>query len=224
MCGIAGLFDSEGLRIDPRRMEAALELMKRRGPDSSGSWNDTHAYFGHRRLAIVDLSAAGHQPMVSSDGRYVITYNGEIYNHAELRKDLSPEGGWRGSSDTETLLAAYAAWGTDCLARLNGMFAFAIWDRVERRLFVARDRLGVKPLYYAARGSLVAFASRPGALRALDERLNSPMDGEALRLYLELGYIPAPYALHEGIRKLLPAHFLVADERGVRVARYWDFL
>ena len=223
MCGIAGLYDRKGLVADPDRMAAALDLMRRRGPDSSGVWHDNLAHLGHRRLAIVDLSAAGHQPMLSPDGRYVITFNGEIFNHAELRPQLSPEGGWRGTSDTETLLAAYQRWGADCLSRLNGMFAFAIWDRVERRLFLARDRLGVKPLYYAARDSLVAFASRPGALRALDERLNSPMDPAALRLYLELGYIPAPYALHLGVRKLPAAHYLVADERGVRVARWWDF-
>ncbi|MEJ0087424.1 MAG: asparagine synthase (glutamine-hydrolyzing) [Pseudomonadota bacterium] len=223
MCGIAGLFDSQGLAADADRMQAALELMRRRGPDSAGTWQDDRVLFGHRRLAIVDLSPAGHQPMISAEGRYVITFNGEIYNHAELRNELAPVGGWRGSSDTETLLAAYQAWGPECLARLNGMFAFAIWDRVEKRLFVARDRLGVKPLYYAERGSLIAFASRPGALRALDERLHSPMDGNALRVYLELGYIPAPLALHEGVRKLPPAHYLLADERGVRVVRYWDF-
>ncbi len=223
MCGIAGIIDSSGLASDAGRMCAALDTMKRRGPDSSGVWNDEHAHFGHRRLAIVDLSATGHQPMLSPDGRYVITFNGEIYNHAELRQELTPTGGWRGTSDTETLLSAYQAWGTGCLARLNGMFAFAIWDRVERRLFLARDRLGVKPLYYAQRASCVAFASRPGALRALDGRLDSPMDPQALRMYLELGYIPAPLALHLGVRKLPPAHYLLADDKGVRVARYWDF-
>ncbi len=223
MCGIAGLYDGNGLSADPDRMGTALDLMRRRGPDSSGTWHDGHAHLGHRRLAIVDLSATGHQPMLSADGRFVITFNGEIYNHAELRAQLDPSGGWRGTSDTETLLAAYERWGNDCLARLNGMFAFAIWDRVARRLFLARDRLGVKPLYYAHRDSFVAFASRPGALRALDERLNSPMDPAALQLYLELGYVPAPYALHMGIRKLPAAHYLVADDGGVRVARYWDF-
>lgn len=223
MCGIAGIFDSRGHGPDPERMSAALELMRRRGPDSSGTWHDEHAHFGHRRLAIVDLSAAGHQPMLSADGRYVITYNGEIYNHAQLRAELNPAGGWRGTSDTETLLAAYEAWGIECLSRLNGMFAFAILDRQEKRLFLARDRLGVKPLYYAERGSFLAFASRPGALRALDARLNSPMDPTALRLYLELGYVPAPFALYEGVHKLPPAHYLVADESGVRSARYWDF-
>src|SRR5262249_37539827 len=141
--------------------------LRRRGPDDSGTWSDSQVRLGHRRLAVVDLSPAGHQPMESADGRYVIVFNGEIYNHAELRPELSPEGGWRGTSDTETLLAAYDAWGVNCLKRINGMFAFAIWDRRERRLFLARDRLGVKPLYYSARHSQFVFASRPGAILPL---------------------------------------------------------
>jgi asparagine synthase (glutamine-hydrolysing) len=223
MCGIAGLFDSAGMRADPDRMAAALALMQRRGPDGGGAWHDTHAHLGHRRLAIVDLSSAGQQPMVSGDGRFVITFNGEIYNHRALRAECEPAGGWRGSSDTETLLAAYARWGVECLSRLNGMFAFAIWDRVERRLFVARDRMGVKPLYWAQRGTLVAFASRPGPLRALDPRFASSMSLTALRMYLELGYVPAPLALHDGVHKLLAGHYLLADARGARVVRYWDF-
>jgi asparagine synthase (glutamine-hydrolysing) len=223
MCGIAGLFDSADLRPDSGQMQAALELMSRRGPDSSGVWHDGHAQLGHRRLAIVDLSPAGHQPMVSADGRYVITFNGEIYNHQSLRAECEPDGGWRGTSDTETLLAAYARWGAACLERCNGMFAFAIWDRQARRLFVGRDRMGVKPLYWAQRGSLLAFASRPGALRALDARFESPMNLSALRMFLELGYVPAPLALHDGVHKLSAGHYLVADASGVRVVRYWDF-
>ena len=223
MCGIAGLFDSSGLAADAGRMDAALDLMRRRGPDGAGTWHDSHAHLGHRRLSIVDLSPAGSQPMLSADGRFAITFNGEIYNHLELRCQLDPEGGWRGTSDTETLLAAYARWGSDCLGHLNGMFAFAIYDRRERRLFVARDRLGVKPLYYCARGTFIAFASRPGALRALDARINSPMNPHALGAYLQLGYIPAPLAFHQGVSKLPAAHHLEADERGVRVTRYWDF-
>lgn len=223
MCGIAGLFDSEGLRAEPARMTAALERMRRRGPDDSGVWSDHHVNLGHRRLAIVDLSPSGHQPMVCSEERFVIVFNGEIYNHLELRSELEPPGGWRGTSDTETLLAAYRKWGADCLARLNGMFAFAIWDRAERRLFVARDRLGVKPLYYSQRGRLLGFASRPGALRALHADFESSINPVALRMYLEVGYVPAPLALHMGVNKLPPAHYLLADESGVRCVRYWDY-
>jgi asparagine synthase (glutamine-hydrolysing) len=224
MCGIAGLFDRAGMAHDPQRMRQALERLKLRGPDDAGVWYDEYVHFGHRRLAVLDLSPAGAQPRESADGRHVIVFNGEIYNHLELRSQMpAPAGGWRGHSDTETLLEAYIEWGPDCLQRLNGMFAFAIWERDSRRLFAARDRLGVKPLYYAQRGTRLAFASRPGALRALDPSSVGGIDEQALRAYLELGYIPAPLALHQGVRKLSPAHYLVADDRGVRLTRYWDF-
>jgi asparagine synthase (glutamine-hydrolysing) len=178
---------------------------------------------GHRRLAVVDLSPAGHQPMESHDGRYVIVFNGEIYNHGELRPLLTPPNGWRGTSDTETLLEAYRAWGVDCLQRLNGMFAFAIWDRLEKRMFLARDRMGVKPLYYGYRDRLFAFGSRPGPVAPLLGTAGGEPDPEALRLYLELGYIPAPLSYYRHVRKLRPGHYMLVDGRGLRIARYWDY-
>jgi len=178
---------------------------------------------GHRRLAIVDLSPAGHQPMVSDDGRYVIVFNGEIYNHALLRSSLQPAAGWRSASDTETLLEAYRAWGVDCLGRLNGMFAFAIWDRQELRLFVARDRMGVKPLYYGFRDGTFTFGSRPGAIVPLLGSSGTEPDMEALRVYLELGYIPAPLSFYRHIRKLLPGHYMLVSQRNLRTVRYWDY-
>jgi asparagine synthase (glutamine-hydrolysing) len=161
--------------------------------------------------------------MESSDRRYVIVFNGEIYNHAELRPRLSPHNGWRSTSDTETLLEAYRAWGVECLERINGMFAFAIWDRTERSLFVARDRLGVKPLYYTEKDGQFGFASRPGALNLLfdDGALN--IDPEALRVYLEIGYVPAPLSFHRDMSKLPAGHYLLVNARGVRRVRYWDF-
>jgi asparagine synthase (glutamine-hydrolysing) len=223
MCGIAGLFDPEGIPDDPEPMRRSLERLRLRGPDDGRVWREDRVVLGHRRLAIVDLSDAGSQPMQSADGRHVIVFNGEIYNHAELRQELAPVGGWRGGSDTETLLEAFRAWGVDCLRRINGMFAFAIWDRQQQRLFAARDRLGVKPLYYAQANGGLGFASRPGALRVLDPAFAGAIDEQALRSYLELGYIPAPFALHQGIRKLSAAHYLLADARGVRVNRYWDY-
>ena len=161
--------------------------------------------------------------MESSDRRYVIVFGGEIYNHAELRPRLSPQNGWRGSSDTETLLEAYRAWGVDCLHRLNGMFAFAIWDRTERTLFVARDRMGVKPLYYSDRNGQFGFSSRPGALNMLLADGALIVDHEALRVYLEMGYVPAPLSFHRDIRKLPAGHYLLVNARGVRRVRYWDF-
>ncbi len=178
---------------------------------------------GHRRLAIVDLSPSGHQPMESSDRRYVIVFNGEIYNHRELRPRLKPRGDWRGTSDTETLIEAYRAWGAECLQHINGMFAFAIWDRTERTLFIARDRMGVKPLYYYERDGTFGFGSRPGALTMLINGGALDIDPEGLRVYLELGYIPSPLSFHRDIRKLPPAHYVLASARGVRRVRYWDY-
>ena len=223
MCGILGLYNRSGLRKNPELFASALDRLKLRGPDDAGLWQDESVILGHRRLAIVDLSATGHQPMESADKRYTIVFNGEIYNHRELRRRLNPGRSWSGTSDTETLLETYRAWGVDCLKSLNGMFAFAIWDRAERTLFVARDRMGVKPLYYFDHGGEFGFASRPGALNHLlgDGSLN--IDPEAFRVYLELGYIPAPLSFHRHVRKLPAGCFLLVNGRGLRRVRYWDF-
>ena len=223
MCGILGLLDRDGRLPEPGLFSQCLEKIRNRGPDDVGVWSDSLMRLGHRRLAVVDLSAAGHQPMESADGRFVIVFNGEIYNHASLRPDLDPPGGWRSTSDTETLLEAFRAWGVNCLQRLNGMFAFAIWDKQERRLFLARDRMGVKPLYHASLGSTFAFASRPGALLPLLGPEAAEPDPGALRLYLELGYIPAPLSYYRHIRKLRPGHYALVDSTGVKIARYWDY-
>jgi asparagine synthase (glutamine-hydrolysing) len=223
MCGIVGVFNHSGRLPDAELFAKCVHRLRDRGPDDSGLWHDSVVRLGHRRLAIVDLSAAGHQPMESSDGRFVITFNGEIFNHADLRSELQPRGGWRGHSDTETLLEAYRAWGAACLQRLNGMFAFGIWDRLERKLFVARDRLGVKPLYYGWRSGSFAFASRPGVLTRLLGDSTGDVDSQALRLYLELGYIPAPLSFYQHIRKLRAGHYLIADGSEPHVVRYWDY-
>ncbi len=216
------MYNSGGIAPPGAAFAAALDRLRPRGPDDWGTWHDERVALGHRRLSIVDLSPTGHQPMVSSDRRYTMVFNGEIYNHRDLRRLLSPRDGWRGTSDTETLLEAYRAWGVNCLGRLNGMFAFAIWDGSERTLFAARDRMGVKPLYYAERDGNFAFASRPSALTTLlDEDLD--IDAEALRAYLELGYVPAPLSFHRGIRKLPPAHYVLVNAQGTRRVRYWDF-
>ena len=223
MCGIVGVFHSGGRLPESDLFASSVQRLQRRGPDDSGLWSDKLVRLGHRRLSVVDVSAAGHQPMESADGRFVIVFNGEIYNHAELRKQLAPPGGWRGTSDTETLLEAYREWGIACLTHLNGMFAFAIWDQVERRLFVARDRLGVKPLYHAWQGGAFLFASRPGALVPLLTSSAAEIDPAALRIYLELGYIPAPMSLYRQVRKLLPGHYMLVDRAGPRIIRYWDY-
>jgi asparagine synthase (glutamine-hydrolysing) len=223
MCGILGLFNPTGVLPPSDAFDSALERLKLRGPDDSGTWRDECVLLGHRRLAIVDLSPTGHQPMESADRRYVIVFNGEIYNHRELRPRLIPRSDWRGTSDTETLIEAYRTWGVDCLKHINGMFAFAIWDRTERTLFVARDRMGVKPLYYFEQNGTFGFGSRPGALSMLVSDGSLEIDPEGLRVYLELGYIPAPLAFHRHVRKLPAGHYLLVNARGVRRVRYWDF-
>ncbi len=223
MCGIVGLVSRDGWMPDPDERNAALERLQRRGPDDSSQWNESGVWLGHRRLAILDPTPSGRQPMESGDGRYLIVFNGEIYNHRDLRPQLSPIGGWRSESDTETLLEAYRRWGSDCLGHLNGMFAFGIWDRHERSLFLARDRMGVKPLYYGVTPKGFAFASRPGALVALFGGDGLEPDSAAIRAYLELGYVPAPLSMYREVRKLAPGHFLRLDSRGTRIVRYWDF-
>src|ERR1700730_6997743 len=223
MCGILGLYNPTGALPPPDAFDSALDRLKLRGPDDSGAWRDECVLLGHRRLAIVDLSPAGHQPMESSDRRYVIVFNGEIYNHRELRPRLNPRSAWRGSSDTETLMEAYRTWGVECLQHINGMFAFAIWDRTEQSLFIARDRMGVKPLYYYDRNGKFGFGSRPGALSMLVGKGSLEVYPEALRVYLKLGYIPAPLSFHRDIRKLQAGHYLLVHARGVRRVGYWDF-
>jgi asparagine synthase (glutamine-hydrolysing) len=161
--------------------------------------------------------------MTDVSGRYVIVYNGEIYNFKDLREELGrDDNSWVSDSDTEVILAAYAAWGAGCVKRLNGMFAFAIWDRAEKVFFAARDRMGIKPFYYHASPRGFVFASRPRAIFALQPALSRSIDEQALRYHLECGYIPAPYSIHQEIRKLPPAHYLTAGTDGVRITRYWD--
>lgn len=224
MCGIVGQVSLAGIPPAAERLAEAAARLKNRGPDDSGVWSEGSIALAHRRLAILDISAAGHQPMHSPDGRYVIVFNGEIYNFLELRRELdSDESHWGSRSDTEVVLAAYARWGVACLSRFRGMFAFAIWDRLEKRLFAARDRMGVKPFYYHTGTRDFLFASRPRALFALEPELNSDIDPQALRFYLEIGFIPAPWSFHPGIRKLPPAHYLLLDRDGLKIERYWDY-
>lgn len=224
MCGIVGAIDYSGSHDFGQKISAAADSISARGPDSAGVWSEGCASLAHRRLAILDTSIGGQQPMLSRCGRYVVVYNGEIYNFQELKLILDGEGiAWKSNSDTEVLLAAYVKWGAACLTRFRGMFAFAIWDRVERTLFAARDRLGVKPFYYRVGDKNFSFASRPRALFALHPGLASTIDSQGLRLYLDLGFIPEPWTFHEGMRKLPPAHFIVFSESGIRIERYWDF-
>lgn len=205
MCGIVGLVGKEGM--EPKTVAAAAKALWRRGPDDDSIWVGVGAAFGHRRLAVIDPSSAGHQPMVSSDSRYVIVFNGEIYNHMEIRNELG-DMSWKGHSDTETVLAAYTRWGVECLKKFHGMFDFAIWDKVEQQLFAARDRMGVKPFYYHHDASVFAFASRPRALFKLLPTLSDEFDIQGLRYYLQCGYFPTAYSIYNSVNKLPPAHYL----------------
>lgn len=202
---------------------AMTETMWRRGPDDQQEWVDVHAgiALGHRRLRIIDLSPAGLQPMESPSGRYVIAFNGEIYNFKSLRQQL-PDVAWRGSSDTEVLLAAIDEWGLEtALKRSNGMFAFGLWDRQDRELWLARDRIGEKPLYFGKVGGAFAFASELKPLNVLRRRLGTDVaiDRESLAQLLEFQYIPAPRSIFSGISKLLPGCFVRA---GDEPKPYWS--
>ena len=200
-----------------------------RGPDDEGFWADptSGVAFCHRRLSIVDLSPLGHQPMASPTGRFTITFNGEIYNHNTLRAELRSRGfSFRGGSDTEVLLAALEEWGIDgTVARARGMFAFGAWDRHERKLYLARDRFGEKPLYYAQFPGVLLFGSELKALRA-HPAWNAPVDRDALAQFLRFGYFPAPHTVYRGVRKVMPGSVLTIQvaERGLSLSEkpYWQ--
>jgi len=231
MCGIAGFFGGGPFngQSDEALATAMAHRILYRGPDDGGVWCDSEARIGlgHRRLAIVDLSAAGHQPMFSRNGRYVIAFNGEIYNHLDLRDQLG-EQAWRGHSDTETLLAGFDAWGIrQTVERSVGMFAFAVWDKAERTLTLGRDRLGEKPLYYGWQGEgsqrSFLFGSELEALRA-HPAFTPEIDRGALSLLLRHAYVPAPYSIYRGIAKLEPGSLLTVSLRQPtpEIQTYWS--
>ena len=219
MCGLIGATGA-GHPASEARAAAAISTLGWRGPDDRGLWSEQETVLAHCRLSIIDLSPGGHQPMASADGRYVLIYNGEIYNYRELRAELG--GDWRSDSDSEVILRAYARWGKAFLQRLRGMFALGIWDRREKRLLLARDRLGVKPLYYAERNGTVLFASRPQALFAYDPALPTDIDLAGLSLYLEAGYFPAPFTLYSEVRKLPAGHLLEFAGGRTSTEVYWN--
>ena len=231
MCGIAGI-----IVADPDKyISSMLRTIEHRGRDDEGMWtseaiDDTgrRVCFGHRRLAIIDTSSAGHQPMLSADGRYVITFNGEIYNYRELREELKSKGfEFRTNTDTEVLLAAFAEWGADCLPRLNGMFAFAVWDHQEQTLTLARDHAGIKPLYYAylpgknGHASSFIFASEIKAILATG-LIERAVDTEGLHQFLTFLWVPDPNTLFKGIKTLPPAHVLTLRDDEIKTSEWWD--
>lgn len=232
MCGIAGFLAQSRLDASAGHvLRSMTDKIRHRGPDDEGSWIDYEAgvALGHRRLSIIDLSSAGHQPMLSHSGRYVIVYNGEIYNYRDIRFELENNGAapsWRGHSDTEVLLASVEHWGFEkTLQRLNGMFAFALWDRQQRQLFLARDRLGEKPLYYGNFNGVFLFGSELKSTLA-HPSFCKDINRDALSLYLRHNYIPSPYCIWRGLHKLPPAHYLVikgGDQDIGSPQCYWNF-
>jgi asparagine synthase (glutamine-hydrolysing) len=223
MCGIAGRFNYDPLRLVSRPvLEAMTDAMTHRGPDASGYYSAPGVGLGHRRLSIIDLST-GDQPLANEDGTIWTVFNGEIYNFAEVRAELLAHGHrFRTGSDTEVIVHGYEQWGERCVDKFRGMFAFAVWDARARRLMLARDRVGVKPLYYAELpGRGIVFGSE---LKALLEDPEVPREWrpDAIDAYLTLLYIPAPATIYKGIHKLEPGHVLIAEKGSVRTSRYWD--
>lgn len=226
MCGITGIVNLNGEPVSPVILRRMTDTLTHRGPDGEGFYTDSCIGLGHRRLAIIDLSPAGHQPMVTADGQYVLTYNGEIHNFQELRRELEEHGyQFHSRTDTEVLLYAYTQWGEAALTRLNGMFAFAIWDRQRQELFLARDRYGIKPLYYTQRGQSFFFGSEIKAMLA-HPACDVELDKEALLEYFTFQNFFTDRTLFAGIR-LLPAGCFMRVALGAQMygssQRYWDY-
>ncbi len=222
MCGICGIFEYERWTDIPAEVVHRMnQTMIHRGPDDGGVFAGPGIGLGHRRLSIIDL-AGGHQPMSNEDGTVWVLLNGEIYNYPELRAELLQRGHkFATQSDTEAIVHFYEDYGEDCFARLRGMFAIALWDSKNRKVVLARDRVGKKPLFYAADGKRILFGSELKALLASNS-LSREMDEQALSDYFSFGYIPAPKTIYRSVRKVMPGHYLVASASGVRETRYWD--
>jgi asparagine synthase (glutamine-hydrolysing) len=222
MCGICGIYEFDRRESFPHEVIRKMtDTIVHRGPDDEGFYTDAGVGFGFRRLSIIDVSG-GHQPISNEDGSLWVMLNGEIYNYPELRRELDSKGHrFTTRSDTETIVHLYEEYGEKCFERLRGMFAIALWDSRERKLLLARDRLGKKPLYYASDGRRLVFGSELKALLAAGN-VNLEVDPQALSDYFSFGYIPAPKTIYRSVRKLQPGHYLVASRTGVKEERYWD--
>jgi len=229
MCGIAGILDNKA-KISPENISTALSRMlngiKHRGPDDRGeekilSKNGINVYLGHQRLSIIDPGPGGHQPMSNDDSSIWISTNSEIYNYKELKKELGHNYSFRTKSDTEVLLKSYEAWGIDCLEKLRGMFAFAIYDTKNKKLILARDRLGIKPLYYCLKENLLLFSSELRSILA-SKIPNPDLNTTAIFQYLAFGRVGSPETIINSIKEVPPGHFLIADINGIKIEKYWD--
>ncbi len=224
MCGIAGFISEKS--FNPYLINNMLSKIQHRGPDSFGIWHENDVFLGHRRLAILDLSPAGHQPMLSKDQNLIITFNGEIYNYLDIKHelDLNKNIQWVGHSDTEVILEAISFWGLEkALNKFNGMFAFALWNKKTQELILARDRFGEKPLYYALDNENLIFASELTAIEQ-DPSLNTELDHDAIQLYLKYRSIPAPYSIYKSVKKLCPGSYACwkKGSSSIEIKSYWD--
>jgi asparagine synthase (glutamine-hydrolysing) len=220
MCGISGIVGLSEDKSAPL-VQRMNDAMAHRGPDATHVFTTNEVSLGHRRLSIIDLSHGADQPFTDSSGRYSIVFNGEIYNYREIRAELRAE--WRSESDTETILAAYMQWGKECLHKLRGMFAFAIWDAVEKSLFIARDRLGVKPFYYYKSNRVFAFASEIRALLS-SNLCNAKIDKDGLYYYLKFGFVKSPRTILQNILQLNPGEYGIWKDGELTITTYWSLV
>lgn len=229
MCGINGILGLKDSAFAKGKVQAMNIAMKHRGPDDEGLFVNEEIVLGHRRLSIIDLSAAGHQPMSSYDGRFQIVYNGELYNFKELKFELTRviSGSnqqayfFQTNTDTEVIIAAYARWGEECVNHFNGMYAFAIWDNLKKELFIARDRLGIKPLYYFYTNNILAFSSEIRSLLA-SELIPRKLDENSLVDYLRYQTVHAPHTIVKGVKMLMPGHYMKSNNDKITIHSYWD--
>ncbi len=223
MCGICGIYDRSLKPVDREILDRMKNILRHRGPDGEGLFIDGEVGLGHRRLSIIDLEKGG-QPIGNENGSIQVIFNGEIYNFVELREQLEKAGHhFLTKSDTEVIVHAYEEWGKDCVNQFVGMFAFALWDSENRELFLARDHLGIKPLYYTILGSRILFASE---IKALLQDLSCPreVDLEALAELFTFRYVPSPKTLFKGIRKLPPGHLMILSRKGIKIERFWEWV
>jgi len=222
MCGIAGFTQFNNHFGDEKTLESMGDAIFHRGPDAGGTYLEKHIGLSHRRLSIIDLSESGNQPLVSHDQQYIIAFNGEIYNFLELREKLKKQGyPFKTHTDTEVILALYEKMGTDCLKEINGMFAFAIWDKAAQSLFIARDRIGKKPLYYYPKDNDVVFASELKAMLTLDT-IPREICLDAMYDFFAYQYVPDPKTIFKNIFKLEPGYYLTVNADGIKKQQYWD--
>jgi asparagine synthase (glutamine-hydrolysing) len=230
MCGITGIIGNQlNTSVYQTAIQKMTDAIAHRGPNSQGLWQDETCFLGHRRLSIIDLSEAGNQPFISQDGRYILIYNGELYNYKDLKFELQrAEHGsknipyiFKTNTDTEVILASYLRWGNNCMKRFNGMFAFAIWDTVEKKLLIARDRLGVKPLYYQYKNNTLVFASE---IRALikSEIVDKKINPSAVAEYVQYATVHAPNTILQDVLMLMPGHFLELQHDALSISSYWN--